>query len=314
MLRWGLLAYGRIARKMESSIAASKHNKIVAIASNSQYDDIPSHYRRYRHYIDLLDDPEIDIIYVSTTHNDHAEWTIKALHAGKHVLCEKPMSTSRPEVIKMIEAARLSGKFLMEAIWMRYLPGYIKVREFITEGLIGEIQMIQANFGFAQNPDDLKPRLNDPALAAGAIWDVGIYPLALIIDYARSSVSGMTATGHLSSLGVDERVAAQYIFDNGIIAQMTCSTNLKTHNQAILTGTEGIIVMDDFWKCESFSILRNDQKENYLVPYYSTGLYHEVEACYDLIQSGRQASDIVSWDDSLTLAAMMDDLLDKLKN
>ncbi len=311
-MRWGLLAYGRIARKMEESILASAHDQIVAVASQSQFDQIPSHYKKYSNYHDLLADKEVEIVYISTTHNHHKQWTIAALEAGKHVLCEKPMSISLADTYEMIKTAREHRRFLTEAIWTRYLPAYQRVKSIIERGDIGDIQLIQANFGFAMNPNDPKERLIDPALAAGAIWDVGIYPLALIVDFIDSEIETFDVIGHLTNRQVDNRVAVQYFFESGQMAQLTCAVDVQTHNIAVITGNRGIIVMNDFWKCESFFTFINGHRTDYFVPMTSTGLYHELVACQTYIQRGLLESDQVPWQHTIRLSAMMDELLERL--
>ena len=313
-LRWGLLAYGKIARTMEKSLLAAQGHKLHAIASHSNYDQIPRSYRRYKDYAALLADPEIDIVYVCTTHNSHEAYSIEALKAGKHVLCEKPMSTSEASSKRMIDEAQSRGLFLMEAIWMRYLPGYRSVKDLINSGAIGRPQLIQANFGFCMDPTSPKPRLLNPELAAGAVWDVGIYPIALALDLMDAPVTDIYARGQLTPLGVEDRAFIQLGFGPGKSAQLTCAVNLATVNQAIITGDQGHIIMWDFWRCEYFTLHQGEHQTEHHHPMTSTGLYHEIVACGDLIRQGHIQSPIISWNDTLATASIMDEILRQLKS
>jgi len=312
-ITWGFIGYGRIAKKFYDGL---KHIDlpIAAIASKSSYEDIPVGVKGYLNYEDLLADQNVDIVYISTTHNTHAEWTIKSLQAGKHVLCEKPMSTSFKDSFDMVEMAKSSGNFLMEAIWTRYLPGYQKAIELIKDDVIGEVFQINAQFGFRMNPDEPKERLINPALAAGALWDVGIYPISLAQDIFLDDPLTIKADAILSDLGVEDRCAIQLTYPNQGIAQLTCAINLKTHNTAVITGTKGHIIMDDFWKCEKLEVHLHDAKPQMIeLSMTHNGLCHEARACDNLIRIREKESPIITWDQSLQLARIMDNVLSQIR-
>lgn len=312
-MNWGFIGYGRIAKKFYEGLRHIDF-PVVAIASRSSVDSIPSGVMSYDNYEDLLVDPEVDIVYISTTHNTHAEWTIKALQAGKHVLCEKPMSTSFQSAYEMVEAARSSDKFLMEAIWSRYLPGYQKAIELIKDDVIGEVFQINAQFGFRMNPADPKERLINPALAAGALWDVGIYPISLAQDIFGDDPLTIKADGILSDLGVEDRCAIQLTYPNQGMAQLSCAIDLKTHNSAIITGHKGHLMMHDFWKCEKLEIHLHDKEPKVIdLPMSHNGLCHEARACANLIQLGAKESPIITWEQSLQLSRIMDNVLEQIR-
>ncbi len=307
-MKWGFIGYGRIAKKFFEGL---QHIglPVAAIASRSSK-EIPGGVTSFQSYEELLADPEVDIVYISTTHNTHAEWAIKSLQAGKHVLCEKPMSTSFKSTFDMVGAAKSSGTFLMEAIWSRYLPGYQKAIELIKEDIIGEVFQINAQFGFRMNPDDPKERLINPDLAAGALWDVGIYPISLAQDIFGDDPMTIKADAILSDLGVEDRCAIQLTYPNQGIAQLTCAINLKTHNTAVITGKKGHLIMHDFWKCEKLEIHLHDKEVEVIeLPMTHNGLCHEARACSNLIQIGETQSPIMTWEHSLQLARIMDSVL-----
>ena len=307
-MKWGFLGYGRIARKFEESLRFG-NEEIHAIASRSQYDRIPKEYVKYKDYSSLLNDHEIDIVYVSTTHNTHAKHAIDALNSGKHVLCEKPLAISPDEVEEMFEASEKNDRFLMEAIWSRYLPGYQKAISMIKEGAIGDVQFISAHFGFRMNPDQPKERLIDPDLAAGAIWDVGIYPISLVQDIFEDDPQDIQVHAKLSSRGVEDRCSVMMSYDNSRFAQFSCGIDLGTINKALITGTAGTVEMDDFWKCEKFTITNDGGTRSYSVPMSSTGLIHEAVACRKMIEQGMTSSPLITRHHSLQLSKIMEEVI-----
>ena len=179
-MNWGLIAYGRIAKKFIASLQTVQQASLQGVASLSNHagikKDLPD-VQGYNSYDDLFADPNIDIVYISTTHNYHKENVLKALHAGKHVLCEKPMGINHQEVKEMVALAKQKNLFLMEAIWTRFLPAYSAMKEHINNNNLGDVKLIQADFSFDGTDGDANSRLKNPAYAAGAIWDVGLLSL-----------------------------------------------------------------------------------------------------------------------------------------
>ena len=224
-LRWGLLSTAKINAALFKPLAKSKRNTLFAVGSRSEESaqayaaehGIP---RAHGSYEALLADPEVDVIYNSLPNHLHAEWTIKALEAGKHVLCEKPFALTLAEVDAMTEAAQRTGKALAEAFMYRTHPQTFKVKEIIDSGKIGKILLIKGGFTFTFNrPGNYRL---DPAFGGGALWDVGCYP----INYARSmlgleplEVFGWQATGES---GIDESFSGQMRFPGDVHAQFDC--------------------------------------------------------------------------------------------
>ncbi len=168
-MNWGFIGFGRIAVKFMESLRLVKSETPYALASRSNAEQLKSQFsdlKIYDSYEDLLNDIEVDIVYVSTTHNFHKQNVIDALRNGKHVLCEKPMGLTVAEIEEMIAVARGEEKFLMEGLWSRFLPGYQKVREVVESGEIGDITLIRSEFAFT-DPSH-KNRLYDPNLAGGS--------------------------------------------------------------------------------------------------------------------------------------------------
>jgi D-xylose 1-dehydrogenase (NADP+, D-xylono-1,5-lactone-forming) len=224
-LRWGLLSTAKINGALFKPLSKSKRNTLFAVGSRSEESaqayaaehGIP---RAHGSYEALLTDPEVDVIYNSLPNHLHAEWTIKALQAGKHVLCEKPFALTLEEVDAMTEAARKSGKVLAEAFMYRTHPQTLKVKEIVASGALGGILTVKGGFTFTfSRPGNYRL---DPAFGGGALWDVGCYPLS----YARTmlglepeKVFGWQVK---SESGIDEFFSAQLLFPGGVHAQFDC--------------------------------------------------------------------------------------------
>src|SRR5512133_1849587 len=186
-LNWGVLSTARINRALIKPLTASKRTRLLAVASRS-LSSAESYAREWKiprahgSYEALLADPEIDVIYNSLPNHLHAEWTIKALHAGKHVLCEKPIALTLAEVDAMTQAAKETGKVLAEAFMYRHHPQTLKAKEIVDSGALGELQLIRGAFTFTLTREgDIRSKKET---GGGSIWDIGCYP----ISYARMIV------------------------------------------------------------------------------------------------------------------------------
>jgi xylose dehydrogenase (NAD/NADP) len=254
VLNWGLLSTARINRALITPLRASKRNQLVAVASRTQESagkyarewKIP---RAHGSYEALLADPEIDVVYISLPNHLHAEWSIKAVAAGKHVLCEKPLALSPEEVDAIKEAARKHGRVVMEAFMYRHHPQTLKVQELVKQGSLGSLKLIRGSFSFllAREGD---VRL-DPAMGGGSIWDLGCYP----ISYARSvigeeplDVFGWQVTG---PTGVDETFVGQMRFDHDILTQFDSSFVIPFHAFMEIVGSEGTLNIPKPFKPET---------------------------------------------------------------
>lgn len=211
-LKWGLLSTAKINRALITPLRASPRNRLAAVASRSQASadayarewSIPTAHGSYEA---LLADPEIDVIYNPLPNHLHKEWTIKALAAGKHVLCEKPIALTVAEVDEMAAAAQQYGRVLAEAFMYRHHPQTLKARELVASGAIGRLQLVRGSFTFNMNTD-VNIRLN-PEMGGGSIWDVGCYPISYarhIIGTEPLEVFGWQLTG---SSGIDDFSSAR---------------------------------------------------------------------------------------------------------
>ena len=243
-LRVGILSTANIARAFVKGVQPSATVTVVAVASRDAAKakrfaaevGIPGVHDSYEA---LLADPEIDAVYNPLPNSLHAEWSIRAVEAGKHVLCEKPLAASASEARAMFEAAKRNGVHLVEGYPYRAQPQTLKLRELLDEGAVGRVQLIQASFGFTLK-DGPNIRL-DPSLAGGALMDVGSYPVSLARMVAKEGPSRVSALAKWTDSGVDRTLIATIEFPSGLLAQISCSFDTAIHRQALIAGTEGIL-------------------------------------------------------------------------
>jgi predicted dehydrogenase len=292
ILRWGLLSTARINRSLIPPLRASPRNELAAVASRDLQKaqayaaewNIP---RVFASYEAMLADPDIDVIYNPLPNSLHAEWTIKAAQAGKHVLCEKPLATSVAEVDAMADAARRYGVVVAEAFMYRHHPQTLKVKELVDLGAIGLVRLVRGSFTFnLTRTGDVRL---DPALGGGSIWDVGCYPVSyarFVIGAEPVEVFGWQVTG---ASGVDEMFAGQMRFEGGAHAQFDCGFRVPLRAHVEIVGSEGTLTAPNPFKPgegEHIHLSRGDQGESVYVPGQELYL-GEVEDMADAVLQGK---------------------------
>ncbi len=244
ILNWGFLSTARINQALIKPLRASKRTLLLAVASRS-IDSAQAYAREnkiskaYGSYDDLLNDPEIDVIYNSLPNHLHAEWTIKALHAGKHILCEKPLALTLDEIDAMSSAAKETGKVLAEAFMYRHHAQTLKVKEIVDSGELGKIQLIKGAFSFFLNRE--KDYRNFKELGGGSIWDVGCYPISFtrtIVGAEPVEVFGWQVAGQG---GGDVLFTGQMRFGNGILAQFDSGFKIPARAYMEIVGSDATL-------------------------------------------------------------------------
>ncbi|HLY29917.1 MAG TPA: Gfo/Idh/MocA family oxidoreductase [Ktedonobacterales bacterium] len=254
-LRWGILGTGAIARLLAQGIATSANGELLAVASRSQatadrFGDEFGVARRYASYEALLADPDVQVVYIALPNHLHAEWAIRAAQAGKHILCEKPLTATYAEAERVVAAARERGVFLMEAFLYRHHPQTARLKAIIASGVIGDVRLIEASFSFALGPD-YTPENNTRLMlsaAGGGIMDVGCYPVSLarlVVGEESAQVTGVAQIGPASQ--VDEWAIASLRFPSGALASLTCGIGLHVDQSAHIWGTRGSIHLTNPW-------------------------------------------------------------------
>ncbi len=311
-IRWGILGAGRIAGAFADAV--NQHTRAQLVAVGSRHRDraerfatghgIPTTHVGYDR---LVEDPQVDVIYVATPHSEHLEHALLAIRAGKHVLVEKAFTRNAQEAEQIFAAAREAGVFVMEAMWTRFLPHVAALHQVIDAGEIGEIVSIIADHGQLM-PFDPKSRLYDASLAGGALLDLGVYPVSFAIDLLGVP-SEVHAVGALTETGVDGQVSTSLVYPGH--AQATLHTTLwaKTPTVALISGTEGYIeVAGSFYGQSSFKVTRLDGRVWTFDQPGVKGLQYEAAEVARQVAAGEVESPRMSWQGTLDVMRTLDEI------
>jgi len=244
VLRWGILAPGDIARDFVNAMHRHTDQRAVAVAGRSAeraaaFAERHGIARSYGDHRALVEDPEVDIVYVASPHSEHKRLALLAIAAGKHVLVEKPIAVTAAEAREIRDAARAAGVFAMEAMWTRYLPQTDVMLKLREQGVLGELRQVIADFGTKGNPDPAG-RIYNPELAGGALLDLGIYPV-WFAQLWLGRPSAVTALGSLTATGVDAQTSIILRYASGAQAVLSTTLLAFTPARASVSGTDARI-------------------------------------------------------------------------
>lgn len=251
MLRWGVLSTALINRKLLRGARQVPEVEIVAVASREREraDRFAAEWaipQAYGSYDELLASPEVDAVYVPLPNGLHHEWTLRALRAGKHVLCEKPYSSHPAEVVEAFDEADRRGLVLSEAFMFRYNPQIQALRTLVESGAIGDLRLVNASFSWPTDaPGDVRL---DPALDGGSLLDVGVYPVSAARLLAGEPVA-VTASAARGPTGVDTAFASTMAFAGAVLAHFDCGFHLPDRSRLEVVGTTATIEVSDPWHC-----------------------------------------------------------------
>jgi predicted dehydrogenase len=243
-IRWGILGCGKIARKFAADLNWVQDAELIAVGAREQSTaetfarDFPAKFV-HGSYKALVNNPQVDVIYVATPHGLHHEHVMLCLRHKKAVLCEKAFAINYREAKEMIDFAKAQNTFIMEAFWTRLLPSYLKMKELIDQKKVGKIKYINAEFGFIPTPP-FPTRLYQPSLGGGALLDIGVYPIFLALD-VLGKPDHIDAAMTPASTGVDEQCAIRFSYHHGAIAQLFCSFASNLATGADIAGDQGRI-------------------------------------------------------------------------
>lgn len=310
---WGILGPGKIAHRFTEalqrvpdaraySVASRDKNKAATFASAYGIPVVHDDYHA------LINDPDVDIIYIATPHAFHQEQALWCLENKKPVLCEKPLSVNYKSTAQIVTAARTHNTFLMEAMWTRFMPATLKVQELIAAGVVGEVKYIRADFGDSF-PFDPSSRVYDLKLGAGSILDIGIYPLFLIL-LILGKPDEIKSVAHLAETGADDLASAMLYYRDGKIGTMLSANILHTPITAEIMGTEGIITMHSNWyNTKSISLTRRGKDMEHIdVSYEGKGFEFQIQEVMTCLDKGEKESPLMPLDFTLLLAKTMDEI------
>jgi len=312
-IRWGIAGTGGIATDFANDLALLPDAEIVAVGSRSQssadaFADRFGIPHRHVGYEALAADPDVDAVYVAVPHTGHCEATLAAIAGGKAVLCEKPFALNAAEAEQMIAAARAAGTFLMEAMWVRFLPHFVALRGLLADGRIGEIRSVVTDRGDVLSADE-EHRVLNPALGGGTLLDLGIYPVSLASMVIGEGVpEQVQALVSRANTGVDARTSMVLGYKSGAHALITTSLDSRTANAASITGSKGRIDVPQMWRRTSpieLSLL-DGFTERIELPHEGHGLRHQAAELGRCLRAGETESPVIPLDETLAIMQTLD--------
>ncbi len=316
-IRWGILSAANIAHKFANSNALVHGSEIIAVAARTlakaqkfaAMHNIPKVYGSYQ---ELLQDADIDAVYIATIHPHHTEWVKAALLAGKAVLCEKPLGMNAERAKECADLAQEKGVFLMEGIWTPFLPVYQTVKQWLLDQRIGKIRMVTAEFAFMDSLGK-EGRLLNPALGGGCLLDLGIYTTFFageVLGFTPVSVDGVIRK---TATGVDGAAVYTLQYENGAIASLSCGIDYAGANQARIYGEKGYIHIENFsfdphafLYIDNFPMASDYHREN-----DNQSFKYEISHVVECLNKNLIQSDVIPLDHTIKAACITDQLLQK---
>jgi predicted dehydrogenase len=316
-LRWGILATGGIAHLFTNDLklngltvqAVGSRSQAAADAFAAEF-DIPNAHTSYEA---LAADPEVDVVYVSTPHPLHAANARLMLEAGKHVLVEKPFTLNAREAREIADLSAERGLLLLEAMWTRYLPHMVRIREIIADGTIGEVRSLIVDHT-QKLSDDPAHRINALELGGGALLDLGIYPISFSWDLFGAPLT-IQSTASFKDTGADAQVATIFGYDGGRVASMLSASHTLGPNTASVLGTVARIEIDRVWYTPtSIRVVGADGSvlEEFRSEVTGRGMHFQAEAVERLVAEGNLRGDLLTIDDSVAIMGTLDAIREEI--
>jgi predicted dehydrogenase len=312
-IRWGIISTGFIARQFAGGLSVLPEAELVAVGSRTAESanrfgnefNVP---HRHASYEALANDPDVDVVYIGTPHPMHKENSLLCLEAGKAVLCEKPFTINAAEAEEVVKLARAKKLFLMEAMWNRFNPALVKVRQWLADGVIGELQMLTASLGF-RTEFDPQHRLFNPELGGGALLDVGVYPVSLasMLFGPPSRITGMAQMG---KTGVDEQMGVVLGYEAGQLATLYASFRTEPPSEAILMGTQGRIrIHAPIYRPTRLTLSVAGQEDEIIdLTLEGNGYNYQAAEVMTCLRAGKLESEIMPLDESVSIMRTMDEI------
>lgn len=312
-VRWGILGTGWIADLFVKDLQMHGH-ALTAVGSRSEAgaDAFARRFgigKAHASYEALCADPDVDAIYVATPHPMHHANTLLALQNGKHALVEKAFTVNAREAQELADLAQAKGLVVLEAMWTRFLPHMVRIREIVRSGVLGEIRSVVADHT-QDLPDDPKHRLNALELGGGALLDLGIYPISFTFD-VLGQPQEIVARARMKETGADGTVATVFTYASGAIATTISASDTAGRNVATIHGTEGRIEIDKVWYAPT-NFRRYDASNTVVEDYQSAvtgrGMQYQAAELERLVAAGKTAGDILSPAESVAIMAALDEV------
>jgi dihydrodiol dehydrogenase / D-xylose 1-dehydrogenase (NADP) len=307
-VKWGIIGPGRIAHNFVNAVNSVENAKVVGCASKN-IDRSRNFAEKYNltsfdSYEDLVKSNEVDAVYIATTHNFHYENMLLCIQNGKHVLCEKAFTINKVQSDKVFEEARINKVFVMEAMWVRFLPAYKWAKMQIDNGAIGSPVLITANLG-DQFPFDKDSRAFNINLAGGGVLDIGIYPLSVAAIFFGSEPVEVKSVVHIGETGVDYSGGVSLIYKDGNVASISYTMLANLDNRVVICGTKGKIDINNIF-ANSGAVMKTDSEEILFNEPYENGFVFQVAEATEKILNGEFESSVMSWHDTSNIMGICD--------
>ncbi|WP_277050832.1 Gfo/Idh/MocA family protein [Ruania albidiflava] len=311
-LRWGILGPGGIARRFARDVPAHTASSVVAVGSRSaaraqafaSEHAIPT---AHASYAELVADPQVEAVYIATPHSEHLEHALLALQAGKPVLVEKSLTRNAAEARQLFDTAAECGLFAMEAMWTRFLPHMVALRDLLAAGEIGQVRMLTAEHGQGLDHVGATHRLKNPDLAGGAMLDLTVYPISFAHD-VLGVPDEVSALGTLTETGVDASESITLRYGGTALAILGASMTAATPNAAVVTGSTGRVeIAGTFYAPSTLTIRPREGDVRTVSPAVGSGFEYQAAEVARRVHAGERESPLHPWAGTIEVMATMDE-------
>lgn len=313
-IKWGIIGTGKIAHTFAEALKATPDAELIAIASRNadkaaDFAEKFGFIHSYGSYAELAEKSGADVVYIATPMSKHYEDSILCLKNGKHVLCEKSVTLNCTELEEILALAKEKNLFFMEAMWMKCRPVYLKAIEWAKSGRIGEIRYIKADFCnlVPYNHDD---RLFNPECGGGALLDLAVYPLTLAADFLGGTPDTIISSAHIGNDGIDLSNSILLKYQNGSFASLDSGFEIPLRNNAVISGTEGLIILGDWFHCTCNPVLLDrccNEVENINIPDEINGYEYEIREVHRCLANNMTESTLVPHSSTMNIMRIMDE-------
>ncbi len=311
-MRIGLMGAGNIAGMMAKTVAGMKGVSLYAIASRTE-EKAKAFARKYGvkkaygSYEAMLKDDKVDLVYIATPHSEHYDNAMLCIKYKKPVLCEKAFTANAGQAKEVLEYAKKEQVFITEAIWTRYMPMVDMIKDVLNQGMIGKPTMLSANLSYSLEHIQ---RMYDPALAAGTLLDLGVYPINFASIFFGTNIAKVSSFCTYTETGVDKQETITIQYTDGKVASLTASQCCVGDRKGIIQGSEGFMVIENINNYESFTVYNKDRKKILYrkAPKQITGYEYEVMACMQALKNGALECPQMPHKETIRVMEFMDDL------
>ncbi len=309
-MKVGILGAGSIAGTVSQTLARTPGIECYAVGSREEskaqaFASAHGFEKAYGSYEALLDDPQVELVYVATPHSHHAMWMLQAIEAGKAVLCEKAFTVNAAQA-RQVKARSEEKKVLAaEAIWTRYMPSRAVIQQVLDSGVIGEVKALTANLCY---PVSGNARMSDPMLAGGALLDVGVYGVNFALMHFGDEIERIETAVKMTDRGVDEMETITFFYKNGRMASITAGMTSRSDRKGIFYGEKGYIIVENINNPQSVSVFDTNDKllQRIETPSGISGYEYEFLECAKALEEGRTQTWSMPLADSVRMMEIMD--------